>query len=129
MQRETDLVFYLSEYRILSELSNEELQLLFNSRAAKIKLDETFWDSDKTLYWNDLIPKLKALYEIMLEIQARYPKKEIEEGDYFFTLLPLNEKQWVEKYLQFNSLSNISFRQDDNEDRMPYKSGPVKYGI
>jgi len=74
------------------DMTNEELQALFELRASKVKMDPRgFWDCNKIVYWNDMIPRLLALYEIMLEIQARYPKDDICKypGSYEPKLLPV----------------------------------------
>lgn len=99
--RETLPAFYRPKDRRLSELSNEELRQLFDLRATKVfdKLDPRgFWENNKIVYWNTMIPIIAALYETMLEIQSRYPKEEIDGsmgGPYFDQLLPLNEEPWI----------------------------------
>src|SRR4051794_14757158 len=78
INRETDPAFFRPVERLLVDLTNEELQALFDLRASRVQLDpKGFWDNDKIVYWNAMIPKLRGLYLIMLEIQARYPKAEI----------------------------------------------------
>lgn len=95
MSREIESAFYRMNDRRLVNLSNEELQSLFELRAAKIKLDpKGFWDCNKTVYWHSMIPLLMDLYEIMLEIQSRYPKEEITRYPNAFDLLPVPAK-WI----------------------------------
>jgi hypothetical protein len=80
VSRETDPAFFRPPERRLSELSNEELQALFEMRSSKVKIDpKGFWDNNKIVYWEMMWPKLMELYEVMLEIQSRYPKSEIKE--------------------------------------------------
>lgn len=75
---ETKPAFFRPENRRLIELTNEELQSLFELRASKIKLDpKGFWNNERIVYWADMIPKLADLYLVMLEIQSRYPEKEM----------------------------------------------------
>jgi hypothetical protein len=99
--RETDPAFYRPESRPLQELTNEELQALFNLRASKIQLDpKGIWEDNRIVScWSSMIKSLEALYDIMLEIQARYPKSEVSKdngrGAYFQNLLPLNEEQYL----------------------------------
>src|SRR2546423_870118 len=101
IKEETNSTFNRPKERRLSSLTNEELQQLFELRANKIKLDpKGFWDNNKIIYWGEMMPRLMALYEVMLEIQSRYPKEEIIKynliGPYFNQLLPLNEKEYIE---------------------------------
>lgn len=98
--------FYRPTERRLLSLNNEELQQLFELRASKVKLDpKGFWDDNRIVYWDDMIPRLQALYEVMLEIQARYPWYEITGGKELFEklswgsrfrrMLPLLEAHWI----------------------------------
>jgi hypothetical protein len=102
VNRETKPAFYRPALRPLESLTNEELQAVYELRASKVKLDpKGFWDDNKIVYWNAMIPLLLALHEVLLEIQARYPHSEIvgrytDGGAYFDRLLPLNEPPWVE---------------------------------
>lgn len=69
-------------------LTNEELAVLFKVRAAKIaELLEphTFWSNNRIVYWSQFAPLQEDLYEVMLEIQSRYPSKE------YFRALPVAE--------------------------------------
>lgn len=60
-------------------LTNEEIQILFELRASKIKLDpKGLWDDIRKVACWSMISPMKALYEMMLEIQARYPQRECE---------------------------------------------------
>ena len=78
MYKQNEPAFYRMKDRRLSNLSNEELQALFEIRAAKIKLDpKGLWDDNKMVSCWGLPAALMDLYEIMLEMQARYPKEEI----------------------------------------------------
>jgi hypothetical protein len=80
--RETDPAYFRPKTRRLKHLSNEELQQLFELRSSKIKVDpKGFWDNNQIVYWNEMIPKLDDLYEVLLEIQSRYPKSEIYAND------------------------------------------------
>lgn len=111
ISRETETAFYRPEIRRLVDLTNEELQMLFELRVSKIKIDpKGFWDDNKTIYWNQMFEPLMKLYEVLLEIQARYPKKEIceygHEGPYFDKLIPLNEKQYIDIVLYLMDKSN-----------------------
>lgn len=93
--RETEAAPYRPKDRKLVDLTNEEIQALFNMRASKVKLDpKGFWDCNKIVYWHEMIPLLMDLYEVMLEIQSRYPKSEICKYLGAFDLLPVPAK-WI----------------------------------
>ncbi len=95
--RETTHAPFRLKDRFYVNLTNEELQLLFNHRASKVQLDpKGFWECDKIVYWSVMIPILMDLYEIMLEIQARYPRDEIMKYPGAFDLLPVPVK-WMLK--------------------------------
>lgn len=67
--------------RRLSDLTNSELVLLFRKRAEAVaeELDgHSFWDSRFIVYWNTFIELQDKLYEVMMEIQSRYPEKEVK---------------------------------------------------
>lgn len=85
--------------RRYKDMTNEELQGLFELRASKVKLDpKGFWDDNRIVYWSTMIPVLASLYEIMLEIQSRYPASEmLYEGEARFwePLLPVPEAGWL----------------------------------
>ena len=126
--RETLPAFYRPSNRRLSELTNEELRQLFDLRAKKIyeELDpKGFWENNKIVYWHGMIPTLEALYEVMLEIQSRYPKNEIvkysEHGPYFNQLLPLNEEQWIDMYID---IINYQRSKIDSHSNKAVKKGP-----
>lgn len=91
--RETKDWFHRPKNRRLINLSNEELAELFKIRAKKISTGlktHTMWDNNQIIYWS-LYMKLQAdLYEVMLEIQARYPANEVAHWQ---QLLPV----WEEK--------------------------------
>lgn len=80
-EKEMNKTFYRPEARPLAGLTNEELQLIFDLRAAKVKLDpKGFWDDNRLVSWFDMPKLLESLYEVMLEIQSRYPQREIYQG-------------------------------------------------
>lgn len=82
IQRETEPAYFRPAVRRLKDLTNEELQQLYELRASKIKLDpEGFWGNLRIVYWRQTIPRIDDLYEVLLEIQSRYPKSEIYADD------------------------------------------------
>lgn len=100
--KEEDPAYFRPQHRPLKNLSNEELRALFDLRAQKVRdnLDpKGFWENNRIVYWSAMIPLLLSLYEIMVEIQARYPKREIygSEGREYLNaeLLPLLEPQYL----------------------------------
>lgn len=79
ISRETEPAEFRPETRWLIELDNTELALLFKHRAEAVHdalNGHTFWSDDQTVYWSRFTPLQDDLFEIMLEIQSRYPKKE-----------------------------------------------------
>ena len=69
--------------RRLKSLTNEELNQLFKLRASKIGNQlgsHGFWDNNKIVYWEQYRPLLIELYEVMLEIQSRFPKDKVYTG-------------------------------------------------
>jgi hypothetical protein len=80
MLRELDKSFHRPETRRLVDLTNSELTLLFQRRAKELAeaLDgHIFWDNECIVYWNTFIKLQDYLYEVMMEIQSRYPAKEV----------------------------------------------------
>ena len=74
--------------RRLSDLTNTELSLLFKHRSEKISSElegHSFWESPHIVYWSRFDTLQESLFEVMMEIQSRYPKEE------FFTALPVLE--------------------------------------
>ncbi len=85
LHREVEPFYHRPKIRRLVNLSNDELALLFSMRAEKITKALTghiWWDSVKSVYWNEFIPLLARLYETMAEIQARYPTCEMQKYKY-----------------------------------------------
>lgn len=101
IDRETEPAYYRPAQRRLASLSNEELLVLFQMRAAKAAAKikpEGFWDNPQILYWgSDVRQAFLDLHEVMLEAQSRYPRSGILEygNGPFKDLLPLNELEWV----------------------------------
>lgn len=107
MKRETISAFYRPANRRLMSLTNEELRSLFEMRAKKVEqhIDPNgFWDCNQIIYWNDMFEPLAALFEVMLEIQSRYPYEEVmgrdptngRGGPFFTRMLPLANMLWIE---------------------------------
>jgi hypothetical protein len=97
-RKENEPAYFRPAKRPFSSLTNEELQVLFEFRCSKVKLDpKGFWDDVRSVYWGEMIDKLHDLYELMLEIQSRYPKVEVigKSGSNFDKMLPLDEAEWV----------------------------------
>jgi hypothetical protein len=91
MLRELDKSFHRPETRRLVDLTNSELTLLFQRRAKELAeaLDgHVFWDNECIVYWSTFIELQDYLYEVMMEIQSRYPAKEVNEH---MRLLPVME--------------------------------------
>jgi len=80
--------------RRLAGLTNSELVLLFRKRAAIVAEDldgHVLWGSNFHIYWDRMMALQDQLYEIMMEIQSRYPAREITE-DYDRTLPVMEPK-------------------------------------
>lgn len=96
--RETHPHLHRPPVRRLSELDNTELQALFVLRSSRIAAElngHQFWDNPRIVYWNKFLILQADLYEVMLEIQRRYPKDEIKGYE---LLLPLpNTQMWRER--------------------------------
>jgi len=91
MHRELDPAPHRPETRRLSDLTNSELTLLFNRRADAITkaLDgHAMWNSSFIVYWPRFLELQDKLYEVMMEIQSRYPEKEVRE---YMRILPVME--------------------------------------
>lgn len=74
--------------RRLRTLTNDELCQLFEMRAKAVadKLrGHIFWESNRIVYWSAFSNLQARLYEVMMEIQSRYPEKE------YFDPLPVAE--------------------------------------
>jgi len=87
--RETRPSFHRPMARRLVDLTNDELALLFEYRAKAVASElkgHVFWDSRFIVYWDKFIRLQDELYEVMLEIQSRYPKAEVKE---YMRLLPV----------------------------------------
>lgn len=85
IEREVKPSYYRPKARRLIDLSNEELATLFAMRSSKITEElkgHIWWDSIKSVYWEQFIPMVANLYECMLELQARYPTCEMEKYKY-----------------------------------------------
>lgn len=98
MSRELGKAFHRPEIRRLADLTNNELVLLFRARAKELA-DEleghTFWDSRFIVYWIRFIELQDYLYEVMMEIQSRYPEREVKEH---MRLLPVMEPRELTEY-------------------------------
>ncbi len=100
--REIEACYYRPELRRLINLSNEELRAIYDIRAAKVHYHlkpEGFWDNNQIIYWNSMMPAMTDLYEVLMEIQARYPISEVGKHGFDDRLLPVMEKHWVMAYL------------------------------
>jgi hypothetical protein len=72
-------------------LTNDELALLFRKRAADVadNLDgHSMWESKYTVYWTQFTALQDKLYEVMMEIQSRYPRSDVRE---YHRTLPVME--------------------------------------
>lgn len=77
--------------RRLVGLTNSELAMLFQKRANAVAEDldgHVWWESPFLVYWNQFIELQDKLYEVMMEIQSRYPATEVKE---FYRTLPVVE--------------------------------------
>lgn len=84
--------------RRLSDLTNDELVLLFRKRAKEVadELDgHSFWDSEFIVYWGQFIKLQDYLYEVMMEIQSRYPADEVKN---LSRMLPVMEPRNLQEY-------------------------------
>ena len=91
MNREIGPAYYRPKERRLIDLTNTELSLLFAKRAEDIRSKlkgHIWWDSSFITYWNKFLDLQDVLYEIMLEIQSRYPEHEIKS---YHRILPAVE--------------------------------------
>ena len=73
---------YRPETRRLADLTNSELVLLFKKRADAVakELDgHSLWNSPFLVYWSKFMDLQDSLYEVMMEIQSRYPAREISD--------------------------------------------------
>lgn len=89
--RETNPNFHRPETRRLINLTNDELAQLFRLRAKVVadNLDgHSFWDDDRIVYWPKFTLLQDRLFEVMMEIQSRYPQKEVRDHH---RLLPVME--------------------------------------
>jgi hypothetical protein len=89
--REIKEHFHRPSKRRLINLTNTELSLLFKLRADEIAKDldgHVFWEDARIVYWDRFIDLQDALFEVMLEIQSRYPASEVKEWN---RLLPVVE--------------------------------------
>ncbi len=90
-RQELDPAFFRPETRRLADLTNSELGLLFRKRSDTIAaaLDgHTPTQGTDYTSWTQFISRQDALYEIMLEIQSRYPAEKVKEN---MRLLPVVE--------------------------------------
>jgi hypothetical protein len=103
--RALDPAYYRPTERRLSSLTNEELRAVYDVRAAKLREalePKGLWDDVRIVYWGSMIPRMQELYEVLLEIQSRYPKNEIcRELDtgFYKELLPVPEPEWMKRAL------------------------------
>ena len=122
VSRETKEAYYRPVNRRLISLSNEELRALLDIRAKKVHdtLDpKGFWECNQIVYWSAMFAPLLDLYEVMMEIQARYPFDEIgkyvEEGKggaYFTRMIPIPNAAWatvaLNEFKRLNKLYGLS---------------------
>jgi len=91
--RETKPAFFRLVTRRLVNLTNTELAMLFKLRAAEVEealTGHVWWDCNKTVYWSRFMTLQDRLYEVMMEIQSRYPAREVRE---YNELLPVKESE------------------------------------
>lgn len=108
ISRETAAAYYRTSERRLMHLTNEELKMLFEMRVDKVigGIPLTYWENDLIISPDYAIKNLGALYEVMLEIQARYPKEQVignhgsGNGPYFDKLLPVPEYDMIDRLMK-----------------------------
>jgi hypothetical protein len=93
--RETKPSFHRPVTRRLINLTNDELSLLFKLRADEVAdslKGHEFWDDNRIVYWNKFILLQDRLFEVMMEIQSRYPAKEVRDYQRLLPVMEPNEE-------------------------------------